>query len=178
MKLNGKRRKIGMRTLTRRKYQISRLAICESENIGQGTKIWAFSHVLPGAIIGRDCNICENVFIENEVIIGDRVTIKNGVQIWDGIIVEDDVFIGPNTTFSNDRYPRSKNLNYVMERTIIKKGASIGANATVLPGISIGEGAMVGAGAVVTRNVPAFSVVIGNPATVVRLIDSDQAFEK
>ena len=178
MKLNTKLRIIGIRTSIRREYQISRLAICENENIGKGTKIWAFSHVLPGAIIGRDCNICENVFIENEVIIGDRVTIKNGVQIWDGIIVEDDVFIGPNATFSNDRYPRSKNLDYVMERTIIKKGASIGANATVLPGILIGEGAMVGAGAVVTRNVPAFSVVIGNPATVVRLIDSNEAFEK
>ena len=163
-----------MRSFFGKKYKISKFAICETRNVGQGTKIWPFSHVLQDAIIGRDCNICEGVFIENEVIIGDRVTIKNGVQIWNGIVIEDDVFIGPNSTFSNDKYPKSKNLNFVMERTIVKKGASIGANATILPGVSIGAGALVGAGAVVTRDVPDFSVVIGNPATVVRLINQSQ----
>jgi acetyltransferase-like isoleucine patch superfamily enzyme len=153
-----------------RKYNVSDMAICETKKIGQGTRIWSFSHILQSAVIGKDCNICENVFIENNVIIGDRVTIKNGVQIWDGIIIEDDVFIGPNATFTNDRYPKSKNLDYLLERTIVKKKASIGANATILPGISIGQGALVGAGAVVTRNVPDFSVVIGNPAKVIRKI--------
>lgn len=141
-------------------------ALCESTSIGSGTRIWAFSHILPGAKIGRNCNICDHVFIENDVTIGDRVTIKCGVQIWDGISLEDDVFVGPNATFSNDPFPRSKQHPLVYARTIVRRGASIGANATILPGIEIGERAMVGAGAVVTKDVPAGMVVIGNPARI------------
>lgn len=146
-------------------------ALVESSSIGQRTRIWAFAHVLPGAQIGQDCNICDHVFIENQVVIGDRVTIKSGVQLWDGIELEDDVFIGPNATFANDRFPRSKRHLDVYPKTVIHQGASVGANATVLPGIHIGRSAMVGAGAVVTRNVPPFAVVAGNPARIVRYVD-------
>jgi UDP-2-acetamido-3-amino-2,3-dideoxy-glucuronate N-acetyltransferase len=141
-------------------------ALCESTSIGPGTRIWAFAHVLPGARLGTDCNICDGVFIENDVVIGDRVTIKCGVQVWDGISIEDDVFIGPNATFTNDRFPRSKVYPEAFARTIIRQGASIGANATILPGIEIGVGAMVGAGAVVTRSVPPNAIVVGNPARI------------
>jgi acetyltransferase-like isoleucine patch superfamily enzyme len=125
-------------------------ALVETQSIGIGTRIWAFVHVLPGAQIGADCNICDHVFIENDVVIGDRVTIKCGVQIWDGLRIEDDVFIGPNATFTNDLFPRSKQYPEQFARTVIHKGASIGANATILAGNSIGQSAMVGAGAVVT----------------------------
>src|SRR5678816_3436222 len=124
-------------------------ALCESTNIGEKTRIWAFAHVLPGARIGGDCNICDHVFIENDVVIGDRVTIKSGVQLWDGIELEDDVFVGPNATFTNDPFPRSKHVPTAFSRTLVKRGASIGANATILPGLTIGSHAMVGAGAVV-----------------------------
>jgi acetyltransferase-like isoleucine patch superfamily enzyme/dTDP-4-dehydrorhamnose 3,5-epimerase-like enzyme len=141
-------------------------ALCESTAIGAGTRIWAFAHVLPGARLGADCNICDGVFIENDVVIGDRVTIKCGVQVWDGISIEDDVFIGPNATFTNDRFPRSKVYPEAFARTIVRQGASIGANATILPGIEIGVGAMVGAGAVVTRSVPPNAIVVGNPARI------------
>jgi acetyltransferase-like isoleucine patch superfamily enzyme len=146
------------------------MSLCESTSIGDGTRIWAFTHILPGAKIGIDCNICDHVFIENEVVIGDRVTIKCGVQIWDGITIEDDVFIGPNATFTNDLFPRSKKYPEKFLKTIIKKGASIGANATILPGISIGEKAMIAAGSVVTRDVPASVVLAGNPGRVIRKI--------
>lgn len=139
-----------------------------SQNIGDGTRIWQFSVVLPGAKIGANCNICAQVFIENDVEIGDNVTVKNGVQLWDGLRIENDVFIGPNVTFTNDLFPRSKVYPTQFSQTRIKAGASIGANATILPGVTIGEGAMVGAGAVVTKNVPSGAVVIGNPAKVVR----------
>ncbi|MDX2479902.1 MAG: acyltransferase [Desulfuromusa sp.] len=142
-------------------------AIVESNEIGEGTRIWAFSHVLPGAHIGSDCNICDHVFVENDVTIGDRVTIKCGVQIWDGLRIEDDVFIGPNATFTNDIFPRTKQEFELLE-THVKKGASIGANATVLPGIIIGENAMVGAGAVVTKDVPSRMLVVGNPARIIK----------
>jgi acetyltransferase-like isoleucine patch superfamily enzyme len=155
----------------KRKFKVSKQAICESEEVGPGTQIWPFSHVLSGAIIGRDCNICENVFIENDVHIGNRVTIKNGVQLWDGVEIQDDVFIGPNVTFTNDLYPISKNEKYLLKRTIVEKGASIGANATILPGLVIGEKSLVGAGAVVTRDVAPFTVVVGNPAREVRKIE-------
>lgn len=141
-------------------------AIVESEKIGKETRIWAFAHILPGAIIGEDCNICDHTFVENDVIIGDRVTIKSGVQLWDGIIIEDDVFVGPNATFTNDPFPRSKKYLEQHPQTIIRKGASIGANATVLPGITIGQEAMVGAGSVVTHDVPAYAIVVGNPARI------------
>jgi acetyltransferase-like isoleucine patch superfamily enzyme/dTDP-4-dehydrorhamnose 3,5-epimerase-like enzyme len=145
------------------------LAVVESSSVGARTRIWAFSHILPGAVIGADCNICDHTFIENDVIVGDRVTIKCGVQLWDGITVEDDVFIGPNATFTNDPFPRSRrhlSPNKLL-RTTVKTGASVGANATILPGITIGERAMIGAGAVVINDVPCDAIVVGNPARIV-----------
>jgi acetyltransferase-like isoleucine patch superfamily enzyme/dTDP-4-dehydrorhamnose 3,5-epimerase-like enzyme len=142
-------------------------AIVESSSIGRGTRIWAFAHVLPGAVIGADCNICDQTFIENDVHIGDRVTIKCGVQLWDGITIEDDVFIGPNATFTNDPFPRSKLRPGQIVRTVVRRGASIGANATLMPGITIGQQAMIGAGAVVTGDVPPLAIVTGNPARIV-----------
>jgi UDP-2-acetamido-3-amino-2,3-dideoxy-glucuronate N-acetyltransferase len=145
-------------------------ALVESNRVGGGTRIWAFAHVLPQAVIGRDCNICDHVFIENDVVVGDRVTVKCGVQLWDGVTLEDDVFVGPNATFTNDRFPRSKQYPERFPRTVIRAGASIGANATILPGIEIGQGAMVGAGAVVTRNVPPGVVVTGSPARIRRTV--------
>jgi len=147
-------------------YFVHSHALCETSQIGKGTRIWAFTHVLPQAKIGEDCNVCDHVFIENDVVIGDRVTIKCGVQIWDGISIADDVFIGPNATFTNDRFPRSKVYPESFDRTVICKGASLGANCTILPGITIGENAMIGAGAVVTRSVPANVTVVGNPAKI------------
>jgi UDP-2-acetamido-3-amino-2,3-dideoxy-glucuronate N-acetyltransferase len=146
------------------------LAVVETEFVGEGTRVWAFAHILPGARIGRDCNICDHTFIENDVVVGDRVTIKCGVQLWDGSRIEDDVFIGPNATFTNDPFPRSKHgqeSGGVMLGTTVRAGASIGANATVLPGITIGERAMIGAGAVITRDVPPDTIVIGNPGRIV-----------
>ncbi len=139
--------------------------------IGQGTRVWAFAHILPGAQIGSDCNICDGVFIENDVIVGDRVTVKSGVQLWDGVRLADDVFVGPNATFTNDRFPRSKKYLDKKDQTWVHRGASVGANATILCGIIIGENAMVGAGAVVTENVPPHAVVAGNPARVIRHVD-------
>lgn len=140
----------------------------ECTTIGTRTRVWAFTHILSGAQIGADCNICEQVFIESDVVVGDRVTVKSGVQLWDGIRVEEDVFIGPNVTFTNDPFPRSKEYPAAFTRTLVKKGASIGGGAVILPGLTIGEGAMVGAGSVVTRSVPAGAVVVGNPARVIR----------
>ncbi|MEN1940085.1 WxcM-like domain-containing protein [Luteimonas sp. MJ246] len=142
-------------------------ALCESEDIGAGTRIWAFAHVLPGARIGRDCNICDGVFIEGDVVVGDRSTIKCGVQLWDGVRLGDDVFVGPNATFSNDPFPRSRKRPGAYSPTVVEDGASIGANATLLPGLRIGRGAMIGAGAVITRSVPANAIVVGNPARIV-----------
>ncbi|MBS1196942.1 MAG: lipopolysaccharide biosynthesis protein [Proteobacteria bacterium] len=150
-------------------------ALCESSRIGAGTRIWAFAHVLQGANIGADCNICDGVFIENDVTLGDRVTIKCGVQLWDGITVEDDVFIGPNATFTNDRFPRSKVYPQTFAKTLIRRGASIGANATILPGLEIGAGAMIGAGAVITRSVPPNAIAVGNPAHIVGYVETQEA---
>ena len=140
--------------------------IVETERVGDGTRVWAFAHILPGAVVGRDCNICDHVFIENDVVVGDRVTVKSGVQLWDGVTLEDDVFVGPNATFTNDPFPRSRQRPESFSRTVVRAGASIGANATLLPGIEIGRGAMVGAGAVVTHDVPPGVVVTGNPARI------------
>lgn len=148
------------------------MALVESKSIGPRTRVWAFAHILPGAVIGADCNICDGVFIENDVRIGDRVTIKCGVQLWDGITLEDDVFVGPNATFTNDPFPRSKVYPERFARTVVRRGASIGANATILPGLTIGPNAMVGAGAVVTRDVPANAIVYGNPAQIRGYVDS------
>lgn len=142
------------------------LSDVQSTQIGAGTRIWQFCVILKDAKIGKDCNICSHVFIENDVVIGDRVTLKCGVQIWDGIRIADDVFIGPNVTFTNDPFPRSRQQLTTYPLTTIAKGASIGANATILPGILIGSGAMIGAGAVVTRDVPDHAIVKGNPARV------------
>ena len=142
----------------------------QSKQIGEGTRIWQYVVILPGAVIGRDGNICSHCFIENKVVIGDRVTVKCGVQLWDGVTLEDDVFVGPNATFTNDLNPRSRNASATLLPTLVKKGASIGANATILPGLTIGEGAMVGAGAVVTKDVAPRTLVVGNPARAVRAL--------
>ncbi|MBA3880451.1 MAG: dTDP-6-deoxy-3,4-keto-hexulose isomerase [Sphingobium sp.] len=143
---------------------IDETAIVRSEAIGSGTRIWQFVIVLPGAKIGADCNICSHCFIENDVVVGDRVTIKSGVQLWDGLEVGDDVFIGPNATFTNDRHPRSGNRTFDLQRTVLEPGCSIGAGAVILAGVRIGAGALVGAGAVVTRDVAPGVTVVGNPA--------------
>jgi len=147
--------------------KIHRLADIQTSNIGEGTRIWQFCVVFADAKIGANCNICAQVLIENDVIIGDNVTVKSGVQLWDGVRIEDNVFIGPNATFTNDRMPRSKIYPEQFLQTTIKTGASIGANATILPGVTVGEGAMVGAGAVVTRTVPPHAIVVGNPARII-----------
>jgi acetyltransferase-like isoleucine patch superfamily enzyme/dTDP-4-dehydrorhamnose 3,5-epimerase-like enzyme len=150
-------------------------AIVETRCVGEGTQIWAFAHVLPGAKIGRECNICDHTFIEGDVIIGDRVTIKCGVQLWNGARIEDDVFIGPNATFTNDAFPRSKQRPQEFLPTLVKKGASIGANATILPGVTIEENVMVGAGTVVTHNVPRNAIVVGNPGHIVSYVGTQRA---
>jgi len=142
------------------------LADVKSHNIGIRTKIWQFSVILPGAVIGENCNICFNCYIENDVKIGDNVTVKNGVSLFDGLEIQDDVFIGPNVTFTNDKRPKSRTQPEVYPCTVLKRGASIGGGATILPGVSIGMGALVGAGSVVTRDVPDYAVVIGNPAKI------------
>lgn len=135
----------------------------ENVLIGTGTRIWAFVHILPGVSMGQDCNICDHVFIEGGVKIGDRVTVKCGIYLWEGLTVEDDVFLGPNVVFTNDKHPRSKKYLNGFLKTQICRGASIGANATVLPGLTIGRYAMVGAGTVVTSDVPEYGLLIGNP---------------
>lgn len=143
--------------------------ICESSVVGAGSRVWAFSHILPGARLGRDCNICDGVFIENDVVLGDRVTVKNFVALYDGLRVQDDVFIGPGVSFANDRYPRSK--RYVEHPvTRLERGCSLGAGAIVLPGVTIGTFSLVAAGAVVTRDVAPFTLVKGNPARPAGLV--------
>ena len=155
-------------------YFLHENALCESVSIGKGTRVWAFAHILPNAVIGSECNICDGVFIENDVVIGDRVTIKCGVQLWDGLTVEDDVFIGPNATFTNDPFPRSKKQPKNFAKTIVRKGASIGANATILSGLEIGAGAMIGAGSVVTRSVPPNAIASGNPASITGYVETNE----
>ena len=149
-------------------------ALVETDKIGADTRIWAFVHILPGAQIGSDCNICDHVFIENDVVVGNRVTIKSGVQLWDGVHIADDVFIGPNVTFTNDLFPRSKQYPKEFLKTFVQSKASIGANATILAGNTIGKNAMVGAGAVVTKNVPANAIVVGNPAVITGYVSTAQ----
>jgi acetyltransferase-like isoleucine patch superfamily enzyme/dTDP-4-dehydrorhamnose 3,5-epimerase-like enzyme len=149
------------------------LADVQTEVVGSGTRIWQFVVALPGARIGADGNICSHCFIENDVIIGDRVTIKNGVQLWDGLRIADDVFIGPNVTFTNDKFPRSRQHQHEPLITEVASGASLGAGATVLPGLKIGRNAMIGSGAVVTRSVPANAIVVGNPARIVGYVGAD-----
>jgi acetyltransferase-like isoleucine patch superfamily enzyme len=147
--------------------RIHPLADVQSKNIGKDSYVWQFCVVFAGAKIGENCNICAHVLIENDVVIGDNVTVKSGVQLWDGVRIEDNVFIGPNVTFTNDQFPRSKVHPERFLQTIIKAGASIGANATILPGVTVAEGAMIGAAAVVTRSVPPNAIVVGNPARIV-----------
>jgi len=142
------------------------LADVQTSTVGEGTRIWQFCVVLAKAIIGSECNICSHVFIENDVVIGDRVTIKGGVQIWDGITIEDDVFVGPNASFVNDLNPRSKPSSWKLSRTILHRGASIGANATILP-VNIGAWSMIAAGAVVSRDIQSHALMMGNPARLV-----------
>ena len=144
--------------------QVHPLSDVKTECIGDSTKIWQFCIVFRNAIIGKNCNICANVLIENDVIIGNNVTIKSGVQLWDGVAVEDDVFIGPNVTFTNDLVPRSKQYPQTFLKTLLKRGCSIGANVTIVAGHTIGEYAFVGAGSVITKNIPAHTVWYGNPA--------------
>jgi len=145
-------------------YFIHEKAWSESNNIGENTKIWAYTHILPGAKIGSGCNIGEHCYIENYVSIGNNVTIKNGISIWDGITIEDEVFLGPHMVFTNDITPRSKNRDYLQVKTLVKKGASIGANVTIIGGCIIGQYAMIGAGSVVTKDVVDYSLSYGNPA--------------
>lgn len=153
-------------------YFVHQSADVQAQVIGDGTRIWQFVVVLPAARIGAEVNICSHCFVENDVIIGDRVTIKSGVQLWDGLRIGDDVFVGPNVTFSNDKFPRSKQHLAESLATEIETGASIGAGATILPGLRIGRDAMIGAGAVVTRSVPPNAIVVGNPARVVGYVDA------
>jgi acetyltransferase-like isoleucine patch superfamily enzyme len=153
--------------------KIHPLADVQSKQIGENTIVWQFCVILARAKIGNNCNINCHTFIENDVIIGDRVTVKSGVYIWDGFRIEDDVFIGPNVTFVNDKYPRSKKYPEKFQTTRIGKGASLGANSTILGGIEIGEYAMIGCGSVVTKDVKPFSLVYGNPAKVMGKVDKN-----
>ena len=149
-------------------------AICDSQDIGEGTRVWAFAHVLDGAVIGRECNIGDSVFVEGGARVGNHVTVKNHVMIWEGVTIADDVFVGPGVIFTNDRYPRSRHIPQAHQRyrhkkdwlshTRVERGATIGAGAIILPGVTIGAFACVAAGAVVTRDVAAGRVVVGNPA--------------
>ncbi len=148
---------------------VHKLADVQSLNIPESTRIWQFVVVLPGAVIGENCNICSQCFIENDVKIGNHVTVKNGVYLWDGITIEDNVQIGPNVTFTNDKYPRAKQP-FELQRTTVKKGASVGAASVILGGVTIGENAMIGAGSVVTKDVPANELWVGNPARFIRVL--------
>jgi len=143
------------------------MALCETEDVGPGTRVWAFAHVMPGARIGSGCNICDHVFVESGAVIGERVTVKNNSLVYEGVTLEDDVFVGPNTVFTNDRRPRAASVRdgpFELVPTFVRRGASIGANATVVCGVTVGPFALVGAGSVVTADVPAHALVTGNPA--------------
>jgi UDP-2-acetamido-3-amino-2,3-dideoxy-glucuronate N-acetyltransferase len=156
-----------MTTTSQTTPYIHPLADVQSTAIGPNSRVWQFVVILPGAKIGENVNICSHCLIENDVVIGDRVTVKSGVQLWDGLRVGDDVFIGPNVTFTNDKFPRSKIYPNQFLQTVIHAKASIGGGAVILPGITIGAGAMIGAGAVVTKDVPSLAIMTGNPARIV-----------
>ena len=145
---------------------IHETALVATPRVGEGTRIWAYVNVLEGATIGRDCNICDRCFIENDVVVGDRVTVKCGVSLYDGVVLEDDVFVGPDVSFSNDARPRSGRRLVTHPRTLVRSGASLGAGVVLLPGVTVGQSAMVGAGSLVTRDVPDFALVYGSPARV------------
>jgi acetyltransferase-like isoleucine patch superfamily enzyme len=147
-------------------------ALVETDQIGNNTRVWAFVHILKGAIIGEGCNICDHCYIEYGVTIGNNVTVKCGIYIWEGVTIEDDVFLGPNVVFTNDIFPRSK--QYVpIAKILIQKGASIGANSTILAGTTLGEYCMTGIGSVITRDVPAHALVYGNPASIKGWVDEE-----
>jgi len=146
------------------RLDIPKTSIVRSSSIGKNTRIHNFVHIMEGAKVGSDCNICDFVFIESGVIIGDRVTVKNMVQIWNGVLIGNDVFIGPSVVFTNDKHPKSRNSEFKLLETVVEDNVSIGANSTILPGIRIGKGAIIGAGSVVTKEVQSFSMVFGNPA--------------
>ncbi len=148
--------------------KINKYSDVQTKDIGINTTIWQFCIILEGAKIGKNVNICSHCFIENDVIIGNNVTIKNHVNIWDGIIIEDNVFVGPSVVFTNDKRPKSKTYPKGFMKTVVKKGASIGANTTILPGITIGENALIGAGSVVTKDVEPGEVIAGNPASIIK----------
>lgn len=152
-------------------FNVHKFADVQTDSIGEGTTVWQFAVILKGAVIGNNCNINCHTFIENDVVIGNNVTVKSGVYLWDGISIEDNAFIGPNVTFTNDKFPRSKQYPSSFERTVIKKGASVGAAATILGGIVIGQYALVGAGSLVTKSVPDFALVYGTPATIRGWVD-------
>lgn len=154
-------------------FFVHKNAICESETVGKGTRVWAFSHIMKNAVIGEDCNFGNGSFVESGVKIGNRVTVKNGVSIWDGVEIEDDVFLGPNCVLTNDLFPRSKAYHSENIKTVIKRGASIGANATIVCGITLGKYCMIGAGSVVTKNVQDFTLVIGVPAKFYAYVGKD-----
>lgn len=154
--------------------KIHKFSDVKSNKIGEGTSIWQFVVIMENAVIGKNCNICANSLIENDVVIGNNVTVKSGVYIWDGVELEDNVFIGPCVAFTNDKRPRSKAYPEQFMKTMVRKGASVGANATILPGVEIGEKAIVGAGSVVTKDVPPFAVVVGNPAKIIEWIERDE----
>ncbi|MFH0753049.1 MAG: acyltransferase [Candidatus Omnitrophota bacterium] len=153
-------------------FKHEKALVAEGALIGEGTRIWAFVNIQAGAVIGRNCNICDCSYVEGKAVIGDDVTIKNGVSVYEGVTLEDGVFVGPNVAFVNDRYPKSRKP-WVMEGTRVCKGASLGANATILCGVRVGEGALVGAGSVVVRDVPALAIVAGNPARIIGKVGPD-----
>lgn len=143
--------------------QVHQKGLCESSSVGAGTRVWAFAHILPGAVVGKSCNICDHAFIEGGAVVGDRVTVKNAVLIWDGVSIGDDVFLGPNVVFTNDLTPRAT-MRKPFLPTTVRRGATIGANATIVCGVTLGEHAFVAAGAVVIKDVAPHALVVGNPA--------------
>lgn len=161
-----------MKEVEKTKYFIHPLADVQTKNIGNDTKFWQFCIVLQNAKVGKNCNINSHTFIENDVIIANNVTVKCGVYLWDGLRIEDNVFIGPNVTFTNDKYPRSKEYPQEFQTTVIKKGASIGANSTILGGVTVGENSMIGAGSLVTKNIPDRELWVGNPAKFRRKLEN------